>query len=140
MEFRTPGGITLQDAQRTAELAAEAGADAIHVSAYADATSAPGFLEGPLVHREAGYADFAAAIKQRVSIPVIAVGRIEPAEADRMIRDGRADVIAMGRKLLADPALPRKLAEGRAEDTRPCIYCYTCVAQAFFDRPVRCSA
>lgn len=46
-EFRTPGGITPEDAARTAELAAEAGADAIHVSAYTDSTSGPGFTDAP---------------------------------------------------------------------------------------------
>lgn len=139
VEFRTPGGITLEDARRTAELASQAGADAIHVSAYADGSSAPGFLEAPLVHREAGFVDFAAAIKQSVDVPVIAVGRIEPEVADRLIREGRVDLVSMARKMLADPDIARKLEEGRPEDIRPCIYCYTCVAQAFFDRPVRCA-
>ncbi|MHA7838949.1 MAG: oxidoreductase [bacterium] len=138
-EFRTPGGITLEDAQRSAELAAEAGADAIHVSAYTDSTSGVGFTDAPLVHQEAGYVKEAAAIKARVDVPVIAVGRIEPELGDRLIREGKADVIAMARKLLADPAVARKLAEGRREDIRPCIYCYTCVAQPFFDRKVRCA-
>jgi 2,4-dienoyl-CoA reductase (NADPH2) len=138
-EFRTPGGIEPEDAERTAELVAEAGADAIHVSAYADATSGVGFTDAPLVHKEAGYVDYAAAIKARVEIPVIAVGRIEPELGDRLIRDGKIDIVAMARKLLADPALPEKLSSGRPEDIRPCIYCYTCVAQPFFDRPVRCA-
>lgn len=138
-EFRTPGGITPEDAERTAELAAQAGADAIHVSAYSDSTSAAGFTDAPLVHREAGYVEETARIKAKIGIPVIAVGRIEPEHGDRLIREGKADVIAMARKLLADPALPNKLLEGRPEDVRPCIYCYTCVAQPFFDRPVRCA-
>ena len=138
VEYRTKGGIELGDSQRTAELLEDAGADAVHVSAYSNPMGA-GFTEGPLVHREAGYVDFAASLKQRVEIPVIAVGRIEPALADRLIRDGKADLVSMARKLLADPALPRKLAEDRAEDIRPCIYCYTCVAQPFFDRRVRCA-
>jgi 2,4-dienoyl-CoA reductase-like NADH-dependent reductase (Old Yellow Enzyme family)/thioredoxin reductase len=138
-EYRTPGGITLEDSQRTAELAEEAGADAIHVSAYSDSTSGVGFTDAPLVHQEAAYVDATAAIKSRVRVPVIAVGRIEPEVGDRLIRDGKADVIAMARKLLADPAVAQKLAEGRPEDIRPCIYCYTCVAQPFFDRAVRCA-
>ena len=138
-EFRTPGGIEPEDAERTAELVAEAGADAIHVSAYADATSGVGFTDAPLVHKEAGYVEYAAAIKARVEIPVIAVGRIEPGLADKLIRDGKIDVVAMARKLLADPNLPEKLIAGRPQDIRPCIYCYTCVAQPFFDRPVRCA-
>jgi 2,4-dienoyl-CoA reductase (NADPH2) len=138
-EFRTPGGITPEDAERTAELAAEAGADAIHVSAYSDSTSAAGFTEAPLVHKEAGYVEETARIKARIKVPVIAVGRIEPELGDRLIKEGKADVIAMARKLLADPAVAQKIAEGRPEDIRPCIYCYTCVAQPFFDRPVRCA-
>ncbi len=139
VEYRTPDGIVYRDAQRTAVLAAEAGADAIHVSAYADSTSGAGFTEGPLPHRENAYVDFAAGIKQRTGLPVIAVGRIEPQAGDRLVRDGKADVIAMGRKMLADPEIAKKLAEGRPEDVRPCIYCYVCVAQAFFDRRVKCA-
>ncbi|MBW2499746.1 MAG: FAD-dependent oxidoreductase [Deltaproteobacteria bacterium] len=138
-EFRTPGGITPADAARTAELVTAAGADAIHVTAYSDATSGVGFTDGPLVHREAGYAEETAAIKARVDVPVIAVGRIEPEVGESMIREGKADVIAMARKLLADPELAKKLVEGREKDVRPCIYCYTCVAQPFFDLPVRCA-
>jgi 2,4-dienoyl-CoA reductase (NADPH2) len=138
-EFRTPGGTTLELAKVTARMAAEAGADAIHVSAYADSTSGPAFTEAPLVHAEGGYIDYAKAIKAEVDVPVIAVGRIEPDVGDRLIAEGHADFIAMGRKLLADPAFPRKLMEGRREDIRPCVYCYTCVAQAFFDRTVRCA-
>ncbi|MBW2418963.1 MAG: FAD-dependent oxidoreductase [Deltaproteobacteria bacterium] len=139
IELRTPNGITLEDAQRTAELAVEAGADAIHVSAYQDTTSGAGFTEGTLVHKEAGHAERAAQIKARVSVPVIAVGRIEPEVGDRLIREGKADVIAMGRKMLADAAIARKLAEGREDEIRPCVYCYTCVAQPFFDLRVRCA-
>lgn len=138
-EFRTAGGIEPDDCARAAELAAEAGADAIHVSAYSDSTSAPAFTEGPLTHFENAYVDTAALVKSRVDVPVIAVGRIEPETADALVRDGKADIVAMGRKLLADPALANKLTEGRPEDIRPCIYCYTCVAQPFFDRPVRCA-
>ncbi|MBJ19639.1 MAG: FAD-dependent oxidoreductase [bacterium] len=138
-EFRTPGGITPEDAARTAELAAEAGADAIHVTAYSDSTSGVAFTDGPLTHTESAYVEEAAMVKSRVDIPVIAVGRIEPEVADGLIRDGKADVVAMARKLLADPALAQKLDEGRPEDIRPCIYCYTCVAQPFFDRAVRCA-
>lgn len=138
-EFRTPGGITLEDAQETAKFAVEAGADAIHVSAYADSTSGVAFTEAPLVHKEAGYVEAATAIKAQIDVPVIAVGRIEPALGDRLIRDGKIDIVAMARKLLADPRLPEKIVAGRTEDIRPCIYCYTCVAQPYFDRPVRCT-
>ncbi|MEM7410087.1 MAG: FAD-dependent oxidoreductase [Myxococcota bacterium] len=138
-EYRIPGGIELEEALQTAQVAEAAGADAIHVSAYADPTSGAGFTDGPLVDRAGAYLDYAKAVKGCVSVPVIAVGRVESDVADRVIADGGADFVAMARKLLADPDLPRKLAEGTPERVRPCIYCYQCVAQAFFDRPVICS-
>jgi 2,4-dienoyl-CoA reductase (NADPH2) len=138
-EFGEPAGITLGEAKRTAVLAQEAGADAIHVSAYAGNTLSHHFTDGPLPHAEEAYAEFAAQIKAAVRVPVIAVGRIGAEAADRMIRTGRADLVSMGRQLLADPETPRKLAAGRAASVRPCVYCYVCVAQAFFDRPVRCA-
>jgi 2,4-dienoyl-CoA reductase (NADPH2) len=138
-EYGEPGGITLPDAVRTAQLATEAGADAIHVSAYAPNNLGAHFLDAPLPHAPNAYADFAAAVKAAVRVPVIAVGRIEPEHADHLIRDGKADLVSFGRKLLADPELPNKLATRRAATIRPCVYCYTCVAQAFFDKPVRCA-
>jgi len=137
-EFRIPGGIAEEDAQRTAELAEAAGADAVHVSAYADPTSGIAFTDAPLVHAPAGFLPFAAAIKRRVGIPVIAVGRLEPELADAALRDGRCDFVAMGRKLLADPELPRRLAEGRPEAARPCVYAYRCVGNVFLREASRC--
>ncbi|MBM3132914.1 MAG: FAD-binding protein, partial [Chloroflexi bacterium] len=54
-------------------------------------------------------------------------------------REGKADFIAMGRPLLADPELPSKLASGRMEDIRPCIYCYSCVHQNFLAQAIICA-
>lgn len=138
-EFRVEGGINIEDAKRTAEIAEQAGADAIHVSAYGNPASGVAFTDAPLVHKPCGFVDFAVAIKQKVSVPVIAVGRIEPQEADSLIRKNKIDFVAMGRKLLADPHLPNKLREQRAEDIRPCIYCYTCVSQIFIKKSVMCA-
>lgn len=67
-----------------------------------------------------------AAIKRAVSVPVIAVGRLRPEQAEGLLRRGEADIIAMGRALWADPDLVNKLAEGRREDVRPCTFCATC--------------
>jgi 2,4-dienoyl-CoA reductase-like NADH-dependent reductase (Old Yellow Enzyme family)/NADH dehydrogenase FAD-containing subunit len=138
VEFDVPDGITIEDAARRAELLEDAGVDAVHVSAYANPLG-PGFTKAPIVHNMAGFVDFAAKIKEHVSVPVITAGRIEPDEGNRIIGEGKVDIISMGRKLLADPDLPKKLAEGRQNEIRPCIYCYICVAQPFFDRKVRCA-
>jgi 2,4-dienoyl-CoA reductase (NADPH2) len=137
-EFRIPGGITEEDARRTARLAEAAGADAVHLSAYADPTSGIAFTDAPLVHEPAGFLPYAAALKRELGIPVIAVGRIEPAVGDAAIRDGQCDFVAMGRKLLADPELPRRLAEGRADTARPCVYAYRCVGNVFLREASRC--
>lgn len=138
-ELRTPDGITLEDAVQTARIAEAAGLDAIHVSAYADPAVGAAFTEAPLVHEPCGFVDLAAAVKQAIDIPVIAVGRIAPDEAEALLAAGSADFVAMGRKLLADPQLPRKLEEDRPEDVRPCIYCYTCVSEIFLNRAVCCA-
>lgn len=138
-EFRTEGGITIEDATGAAQLAAGAGADAIHVSAYADSSIGAAFTEAPLVHAPSGYVPYAEAIRQCVDVPVIAVGRIEPEAADALIERGGADFIAMARKLLADPELPKKLGEGRPKEIRPCIYCYTCVGRIFLNQSSACA-
>ena len=98
----------------------------------------PAMSDAPLVHAPCGYAELAAAIKRRVDVPVIGVGRIEPEEADALIREGKLDFVAMARKLLADPELPVKLRAGRPRDVRPCIYCYTCVGQIFLNQSSCC--
>jgi 2,4-dienoyl-CoA reductase (NADPH2) len=138
-ELGVPDGIGEEDARRTAELAEAAGLDALHVSAYADPGSGRAFTDAPLVHARSGFAELAAGIKRRVGIPVIAVGRIEPEAGDALIREGKADFVAMGRKLLADPELPRKLAAGRPGAVRPCIYSYRCVGNVFLTRRVHCT-
>ncbi len=139
LEYRTPDGIVFADTEVTAQLAQSAGADAVHLSAYGDQTSGPAFTEGSLPHREATHAALSGRLKSKLSVPIIAVGRIRPETGDEMIAHGKADLIAMGRQMLADPATARKVGEQRLDDIRPCINCYTCVAQPFFDQRVRCT-
>jgi 2,4-dienoyl-CoA reductase (NADPH2) len=132
-------GQTLEDACRVAELAEAAGADALHVSVYADPARGIGYTEAHATHVPGRFLPHAAAVKQRVGIPVIAVGRLEPDLAEQVLAEGKADFIAMGRKLLADPELPNKLAAGAPEDVRPCIYHYRCISQIFVSSSVRCA-
>ena len=138
-EIRTPGGITLEDAKAVARMAEAAGVDAVSVSAYANTSTGVAFTEAPLVQQKAGFLPWAAEIKAALQIPVIAVGRLEPEVADTAIGAGQCDFVAMARKLLADPDLPRKLVENRPEDIRPCIYCYACVSQIFVNQRVKCA-
>ncbi len=139
MEYRTEGGITPEDCVVTAQLCEQAGADAIDVSAYGNVAHAIAFTEAPLVHEPGGFVEFARRVKQAVGIPVIGVGRIEPKAAEKHLAAGDFDYLAMGRKLLADPYLPAKLASGNAPQVRPCIYCYICVSQIFINQPMMCA-
>jgi 2,4-dienoyl-CoA reductase (NADPH2) len=132
-------GEKIQDACRVAQLAEAAGADAIHVSAYADPARAIGYTEAHATHTPGRFIEHAAAVKQKVGIPVIAVGRIEPDRAEQILADGGADFVAMGRKLIADPELPNKLAAGTPEEVRPCMYHYRCISQIFATSSVKCA-
>ena len=138
-ELRTEGGITVVDAIAAAKLAEQAGADAISMSAYATITTGVAFTEAPLVQQPGALVGYAAAVKKEVRVPVIAAGRISPEMANEGIERGLFDFVAMGRKLLADPDLPNKLAENRRQDVRPCIYCYVCVSQIFINQRVKCA-
>jgi 2,4-dienoyl-CoA reductase (NADPH2) len=138
-EFFQPEGISLQDAKVTAQLAEAAGADAIHASAYADARYGVAHSSAHTPQQPALLVGNAAAIKSVVGIPVIAVGRIEPELAESHIAGGQFDFVAMGRKLLADPALPTKLASDAPDSIRPCVYRYACNSQIYIGGSVRCA-
>ena len=138
-EFRVSDGITPQDAVITARLAVEAGCDAIDVSAYGNPTSGIAFTEAPIPHAPDAFLGFAETIRRAVDVPVIAVGRIEAEAAEQGIAAGRFDMVAMGRKLLADPELPNKLAANDPLAIRPFIYCYVCVTQIFLNRHICCA-
>jgi 2,4-dienoyl-CoA reductase-like NADH-dependent reductase (Old Yellow Enzyme family)/NADPH-dependent 2,4-dienoyl-CoA reductase/sulfur reductase-like enzyme len=133
------GGITPELAAQHAAAAEQAGAHAIHVSAMGKTDSGPGFTDGPLPWQPGQYRGFAATVKAAVSVPVIAVGRLYPDEAEAALKAGEADFVSMGRQLLADPELPSRLVAGRADLVRPCINCYVCVAENFWDATPRCA-
>ena len=74
-----------------------------------------------------------------LGVPVIAMGRLTPEAAEQALADGVADVIAMGRPLIADPDLPNKLARGQRHRIRPCTYQYQCIGAIFLNAPVQCA-
>ncbi len=138
-EVGKANGITIEDACQTARWLEQAGAHAITATSYHNTSHGKLHSESNIPHPPELNMPGAAAIKAAVSIPVIASGRIEPEAADARIGKGDCDFVAMGRKLLADPFLPAKLAKGRAQDVRPCIYCYTCVSCIYIGTSVRCA-
>lgn len=116
------GGTDLEDSLEQVPLFVEAGADALHVSAGSDEALqwvTPDFNEPP-----ACLTYLASAVKKITTVPVIAVGKLgDPRVADKVLEDGIADFVAVGRPLLADAYLPKKAQEGRVEDIMLCIYC-----------------
>jgi len=138
-EYRIDNGITPEDFLITASLAEKAGADAIDVSAYGNTSKGIAFTEAPLVHKPGGFLKFAKMAKKSLSIPIIAVGRIELDVAETGLKNNDFDFLAMGRKLLADPGLPNKINSGQEHLIRPCIYCYVCVSQIFINKPMICA-
>lgn len=132
------GALTNDEAVAAARLFAEAGADAIHVTGYGR-NSFANFTDGPLPDTIGAYRGSTRAIKQAVTVPVIAVGRVLPEMAEEMLADGECDFVAIGRQLLADADIVAKLRAGRRASIRPCINCYVCVEQNFFDDPPRCA-
>ncbi|WP_127784138.1 FAD-dependent oxidoreductase [Rhodococcus sp. X156] len=137
-EFGEEGSLTTAEAVQAAQLFEQAGAHAIHVTGWAR-NSFRDFTEGPLPDKVGAYRDFARQVKAAVSIPVIAVGRVLPEVGEEMIAAGETDFVAMGRQLLADPDLVNKLRAGNRKSVRPCINCYVCVEQNFWDGTPVCA-
>jgi len=117
----------------------DAGLDAIHVTAYAEPMVATGITDGHTPHVPGALLPFAARVKADLGVPVVAMGRLTPEAAEDALAAGHADVIAMGRPLIADPELPNKLAAGRRDRVRPCAYQYRCISAIFTNDPVRCT-
>ncbi len=131
------GGLNIEETKQIAGFLASAGADALHISAC---NAASGYLNHPPYYVAEGvFGHLAEGVKSEVEIPVIAVGRIRnPAMADRFIREGKADLISMGRALIADPHMPEKARQGRLDDIIPCISCNKCI-QTLREGSVRCA-
>ena len=138
-EYGLENGITLEEASNTAVIAEKAGADAIHVSAISSSGTGVGFTEGPLPWEKCQYSHLAKTVQSAVNIPVIAVGRIEPEDGEKLIAENSCGFVAMGRQLLADPELPNNLINNSPEKIRPCINCFVCVAQNFWNGEPVCA-
>jgi len=138
MEFNMEDGITRQEAKKTAKVAVSAGLNGIHVSGYGDSATV-NFTEAPIVHKPGNLIPLAAGIKKIVDVPIIAVGRVTPEAGEKTLREGKADFIAMGRQLIADPDTPNKLASEDMQDIRKCIYCDVCVNQFYMGQPIACA-
>jgi 2,4-dienoyl-CoA reductase (NADPH2) len=145
--------MTVVESQGIAHILQEGGADAIHIRSHwfgNHAAFIPDalFYPEPFIplkdfpscfdwkHKGAGATvPLAAAIKKSVSIPVVAVGRLDPVLGEKALREGKADFIGLNRRLFADPELPNKIASGKFDDIVPCTGCCACMT---VDNPSHC--
>ena len=120
-EYGVEGGFTLEDSRAVAEMV-DGIVNAIHVSAW-------GYGQKSLANYPdtfGGLLPLAEAIKSVFTKPVITVGRMTLELGEQAIEECKADIIALGRELIADPEIPKKALSGRLEDIRPCIACFHC--------------
>ncbi len=134
-----PGGRTLYETQYIAPILAEAGVDAFETSG---GTMDHGFwrIIPPLGTPPGMNVSFSAALKEVVDVPIIVVGRInDPLFAESILQKNQADLVSLGRALLADPEFANKAAEGRFDDIAPCVGCLQgCIGSHFKMEQMTC--
>ncbi|MDR3270115.1 MAG: NAD(P)/FAD-dependent oxidoreductase [Peptococcaceae bacterium] len=127
---RIPGGRKIQESVLIARMLEQAGIDILDVSTGVSGSGQ--YISAPPAVPPGYLLEETALIKQAVSVPVIAVGRLsDPALAEYALETGKADLIAIGRASLADPEFPNKAREEREDDIAPCVYCLQGCYRAF---------
>jgi len=117
------GGLDLDDGQRLARSLVDWGVSAIHVVTGSACDTPPWYYQHMSLP-DGVNEQLAARIRQGVSVPTIVAGRLgEPERIDEIISTGRVDMVALGRPLVADPDLPQKMSEGRADEIVLCGSC-----------------
>ena len=132
------GGFDMNESLTVCQALQQAGADVINCSC---GTYESGLKSiEPASYPEGWRTYLAEAVKKTVTIPVMSGGMIrDPQMADRIIAEGKADFIFLGRPLLADPLWPMKARQDLVGDIRPCIGCNNCIRHNFNGLEVRCT-
>jgi NADPH-dependent 2,4-dienoyl-CoA reductase/sulfur reductase-like enzyme len=134
-----PGGLGIDDTCAIVPRLEAAGVDLVDVSAgiYESAV----WIVQPMEMAPGCLAPLSRAVRARLGIPVSVAGRIADASvAERILEAGDADFVTLGRALHADPDMPRKTRENRADEICPCVGCLTCSDLLGRSRPVLCLA
>jgi 2,4-dienoyl-CoA reductase-like NADH-dependent reductase (Old Yellow Enzyme family)/thioredoxin reductase len=134
---KVQGGLSVEQSRKIIPHLQKAGATALHVSAGCYPSME--WIVQPYRQPQGCLVDLAAAVREATDLPLLTVGRInDPRLADAILQDGVADLVSMGRALIADPDLPNKAKERRFEEIRPCIACNLCI-QAIGLEQTRCA-
>jgi 2,4-dienoyl-CoA reductase (NADPH2) len=149
-EYGIQGGLTPEESQQLARILEQAGAEYLNVTSWgygpynrltypeqilfpepqvdlAEKVKSP----GALVH-------LAAAVKKAVTVPVLAVGRLDAQLGEQILANGMADLIGLNRRFWADMEYGNKIAQGRLEDIAPCTGCLECLSRVELAQPIRC--
>ena len=132
-------GRDIEEGLQMAKMLEAAGFDSLHVDAGCYDSW---YWAHPPVYQKPGFmVDMAAAAKKVVRIPVITVGKLaNPELAEKIIAEGKADMVAIGTGLLTDPYWVKKVEEGNQERIRPCIGCYDgCMGRITRGKPLSCA-
>ncbi len=134
-----PGSNTDLETPVFAKAYAEAGIDAINVTGGWHETTVPQMAASL---PRGGFAYLSLNIKKEVNVPVFASNRItNPDDAEKVIKDGFADMVCLGRPLIADPQWPNKAKAGKASEIRPCVACLEgCWANLLVGKSTACSS
>jgi len=142
-------GNTLKQTLVIAKILEETGADMLDISAGGrrEETADPAGENSYSAHRsvprdylpDGVNVYLAEAIKKATQIPVITVGKIKTAAlAEEILQNGKADLVAMGRQLFADPDFPKKVQEGMEKEIISCLSCRYCHRVYFKNEPIEC--
>ena len=139
MEDRGTPGLTIDEvAEEICPALEKIGVAWIHASAGRIGHT-PDHSFPPLYEPRGVNVKFAETIKKKVHIPVITVGRLQdPKLIEKIIEDGRADIVAMARPIIADPHLPKKMIQGQFDEIRQCMACNYCLDRLFRQMGCEC--
>jgi len=132
-----PGSYTNEEVKKLCQAYEKAGIDAINVTGGWHETRIPQLT---FAVPSGAYVYLARSIKEAVDIPVMASNRLgDPIVAEKILRANSADLVCMGRPLIADPFLPEKASSGRLDEIVPCVGCnQVCFDNVFAGQPVGC--
>jgi len=133
------GGRDIDEGLEIARRLEAAGVDVLHIDA--GCYDSPGWGQPPTTRPPGCLVPLAETTKRVVDIPVITVGKLgDPELAERVLQAGKADFIALGRPLLADPDWPQKVKRGRLEDIVPCVGCHEgCLKRLVEGKRISCA-
>ncbi len=137
--------LNIEEAKQIAKIFQEAGADSLHIRSHWLGMHQGSFCHDVLLYPEThiplkefpkemdwsrrgagANVPLTAIIKETVSVPVMAVGGLDADLGEKVLREGKADLIGMNRRFFADPEYPNKITEGRLDDIAPCTHCNNC--------------